>query len=134
MGLHRSFHHPAAAHPHAHPGQYHTFTCSDATSSCGSDASCTTTDAGAFSAAVGEMILEPPINILLVCVPLGIAAYHAAAPPLPSVLVFAVNVLAIAPLSSLLTDATERIALEAGDTVGAFLNISLGNIVELILL
>lgn len=38
------------------------------------------------------------------------------------------------PLSSLLTEATERIAAEAGDTIGALLNISFGNLVELMLL
>lgn len=62
---------------------------------------------------------------------MGAAAYLAEA---PAIVVFAINATAIVPLSSLLTDATERIALEAGDAVGAFLNISLGNIVELILL
>ena len=49
-------------------------------------------------------------------------------------LVFICNAIAIVPLSSLLTDATEAIAARAGDTVGALLNITFGNLVELILL
>lgn len=89
------------------------------------------TNANAFAAEIGDMIFAPYINGLLICVPIGAAAYLAGA---PSIVVFAVNGIAIVPLSSLLTDATERISLEAGDAVGAFLNISLGNIVELILL
>lgn len=76
------------------------------------------------------MVLGARINLLLTCVPLGAVAFWVSAPAL---VVFGVNALAIVPLSSLLTNATEGIALEAGEAVGAFLNISLGNIVELIL-
>lgn len=143
MGLHRSFGEPAAATSRrGRTTDYHTFTQqydSDNSSSSSSAAYCggaryavsNSSNASAFAAEVGDMVLGPYINGLLVCVPVGVAAYRAAA---PSLVVFAVNALAIVPLSSLLTDATERIAFEAGDAVGAFLNISLGNIVELILL
>ncbi|KAJ4150701.1 hypothetical protein LMH87_011438 [Akanthomyces muscarius] len=142
MGLHRSFGEPAAATSRrGRTTDYHTFTQqydSDNSSSSSSAAYCggaryavsNSSNASAFAAEVGDMVLGPYINGLLVCVPVGVAAYRAAA---PSLVVFAVNALAIVPLSSLLTDATERIAFEAGDAVGAFLNISLGNIVELIL-
>ncbi|KAM4061196.1 sodium/calcium exchanger protein [Hirsutella rhossiliensis] len=47
--------------------------------------------------------------------------------------IFASNAVAIVPLSALLTNATERVAEHVSNTVGAFLNISLGNLVELIL-
>lgn len=133
MGLHRAFREPAAPcrRPRARsqPPHYDTFPYSSA---CDDGVCCSTpaTNTAAFSAAMGYMILEPYINGLLICVPLGISSYWAAA---PSIVVFTVNALAIVPLSALLTDATERIALEAGDAVGAFLNISLGNIGELIL-
>lgn len=142
MGLHRSFGEPAAATRRpARPTDYHTFSHgsgSDISSfddafcggACYHDVS-SSSNIGAFAAEIGDMVLEPYINGLLLCVPVGVAAYWAAA---PSLVVFAVNALAIVPLSSLLTDATERVAFEAGDAVGAFLNISLGNIVELILL
>lgn len=71
------------------------------------------------------------VNILLLFVPIGFATYFAKTPP---AWIFATNALAIVPLSALLTDATEKIAAEAGDTIGALLSISLGNLVELILL
>ncbi|KAM3556607.1 hypothetical protein MY1884_004978 [Beauveria asiatica] len=128
MGLHRAFReHAPARHCMPPSSHYDTFS-SNARHRRGEHAD--DTEAVAFAAAVGDMILEPYVNGLLICVPMGVAAYCAAA---PSVVVFAVNALAIVPLSALLTDATERIALEAGDAVGAFLNISLGNIVEMIL-
>lgn len=128
MGLHRTFGAPAAAACHHQPPPaYHTF----AHSPDDDDGACALTNTDAFAAEIGDMVLVPYINSLLICVPLGVSAYAAAA---PSLVVFTVNALAIVPLSALLTDATERIALEAGDAVGAFLNISLGNIVELILL
>ncbi|RXG49592.1 hypothetical protein VDGE_09392 [Verticillium dahliae] len=77
-----------------------------------------------------EMILASWLNSLLVFVPVGLASYLSGMSP---ILTFITNVIAIVPLSALLTDATERIANDAGDTVGALLNISLGNLVELII-
>ncbi|CAH0055420.1 unnamed protein product [Clonostachys solani] len=70
------------------------------------------------------------INILTIFVPIGLIAHVLKAQP---IVVFLTNAVAIVPLSALLTEATERIADDAGDTIGALLNISLGNIVELIL-
>ncbi|WQF76722.1 Putative calcium/proton exchanger, sodium/calcium exchanger membrane region [Colletotrichum destructivum] len=70
------------------------------------------------------------LNGLLFFVPIGLWAFLTDKPPL---VVFAANGVAIVPLSSLLTGATEMIAEDAGDTVGALLNITLGNLVELIL-
>lgn len=76
------------------------------------------------------MITSSWLNLLLVFVPIGIFSYLA---HLSAILVFTSNAIAVIPLSSLLTAATERVASDAGDTVGALLNISLGNLVELIL-
>ncbi|KAH7198884.1 Sodium/calcium exchanger protein-domain-containing protein [Fusarium flagelliforme] len=73
---------------------------------------------------------KPCINGLLVFVAAGIVSYLLEASPL---LVFICNAIAIVPLSALLTDATEEIAARAGDTIGALLNITFGNLVELIL-
>ncbi|KAK1580033.1 uncharacterized protein LY79DRAFT_521559 [Colletotrichum navitas] len=70
------------------------------------------------------------LHSLLVFVPVGIWAFLSNRAPL---VVFVTNGIAIVPLSSLLTSATEKIAEDAGDTVGALLNITLGNLVELIL-
>ncbi|KIW85388.1 calcium/proton exchanger [Fonsecaea pedrosoi CBS 271.37] len=70
------------------------------------------------------------LNSLLVFVPLAIASYLARA---NHVLVFTANVIAVVPLSSLLTCATENIARESGDVVGALLNVTFGNLVEIVI-
>jgi Ca2+:H+ antiporter len=61
-------------------------------------------------------------NLLLAFVPVGMATYLTDATPS---LVFTSNALAVIPLSGLLTMATECIAQEMGDNIGALLNISL---------
>jgi Ca2+:H+ antiporter len=76
-------------------------------------------------------ILRSYINILLVFVPIGIAAEFAHLRP---EIVFAMNAIAIIPLAGLLTHATESVAVRLGDTLGALLNVSFGNAVELIIL
>ncbi|KIW95586.1 calcium/proton exchanger [Cladophialophora bantiana CBS 173.52] len=70
------------------------------------------------------------LNSLLVFVPLAIASYLAHA---NHILVFTANVIAVVPLSSLLTCATENIARESGDVVGALLNVTFGNLVEIVI-
>jgi len=49
-------------------------------------------------------------------------------------IIFAMNAIAIIPLAGLLTHATETVAASLGDTLGALLNVSFGNAVELIIL
>ncbi len=71
------------------------------------------------------------INVLLICVPAGIAV-HAA--HLNHTVIFVVNALAIVPLAALLGYATESVARRMGDTVGALMNVTFGNAVELIIL
>jgi Ca2+:H+ antiporter len=46
---------------------------------------------------------------------------------------FALSVLAIVPLATLLSHATESVAAKTGDTVGGLLNATLGNLTELII-
>lgn len=70
------------------------------------------------------------INVLLVAVPVGIAAKAANLNPS---IVFAINAVAIVPLAGLLSHATESVASRLGDTLGALLNVSFGNAVELII-
>lgn len=84
-----------------------------------------------FIVELRSILLAGWINILTIFVPIGLITYVVKAQP---ILIFLTNAVAIVPLSALLTEATERIADDAGDTIGALLNISLGNIVELILL
>ncbi|KAL4804054.1 Sodium/calcium exchanger protein-domain-containing protein [Aspergillus unguis] len=70
------------------------------------------------------------VNVLLVFVPVGIAAE--AVHLNPSV-VFAMNAVAIIPLAGLLSHATECVASRMGDAIGALLNVTFGNAVELII-
>ena len=70
-------------------------------------------------------------NVLLVFVPVGIVTYLCGASPS---IVFSSNAIAITPLSGLLTYATESIASDMGDTVGALMNISFGNLIEMVIL
>ena len=78
------------------------------------------------------------INWMLIFVPVGIAlgalmkAKGDDAPVTPTV-VFAINALAIIPLAGLLAFATESVASKLGDTIGALLNVTFGNAVELII-
>lgn len=69
------------------------------------------------------------VNVLLVFVPLGIISgvleWGAAT-------VFVLNFLAIMPLASLLSFATEELAATMGQTLGGLMNATFGNAVELI--
>jgi Ca2+:H+ antiporter len=77
------------------------------------------------------------INWLLLVVPVAIilgaledwAQLHIVDPSV----VFAVNAVAIVPLASLLAFATESVASKMGDTIGALMNVTFGNAVELII-
>lgn len=77
------------------------------------------------------------INWLLIFVPVGIIvgaierAQGESSAVRPTV-VFAMNAIAIIPLASLLAFATENVATKMGDTIGALLNVTFGNAVELI--
>lgn len=71
------------------------------------------------------------INILLVFVPVGIAV--GCIPGIHPGIVFGVNCVAIIPLAGLLSYATESVAREMGDALGALLNVTFGNAVELII-
>lgn len=70
------------------------------------------------------------VNVLLVFVPVGIAAEAASLDPN---IVFAMNAVAIIPLAGLLSHATESVAARLGDTIGALINVTFGNAVELII-
>lgn len=69
------------------------------------------------------------INVLLVFVPLGIIAGALKWNPTA---VFVLNFLAIIPLASLLSFATEELSMKLGETLGGLLNATFGNAVELI--
>ncbi|RAH73406.1 calcium/proton exchanger [Aspergillus aculeatinus CBS 121060] len=69
------------------------------------------------------------VNVLLVFVPLGIIAgvLH-----WDSTVIFTLNFLAIIPLASLLSFATEELAATMGQALGGLMNATFGNAVELI--
>lgn len=68
--------------------------------------------------------------MLLVFVPVGIASHFAG---LSQSIIFAMNAIAIIPLAGLLSHATESVSKRLGDTVGALMNVTFGNAVELII-
>jgi Ca2+:H+ antiporter len=78
-----------------------------------------------------EEIRHNPLLWLLVFVPAVFAA-HAARPDAHT-LVFLLAVLAIVPLATLLSHATESVAAKTGDAVGGLLNATLGNLTELVI-
>ncbi|KAL8928593.1 MAG: hypothetical protein Q9208_001827 [Pyrenodesmia sp. 3 TL-2023] len=77
-----------------------------------------------------KICLSSWINVLLVFVPIGIACNLGRVNP---TLIFAMNAIAIIPLAGMLSFATESVAHRLGDTLGALLNVSFGNAVELII-
>ena len=84
-----------------------------------------------FYEACKEILFSSWLNVLLVFVPVGIAVQAAG---VNKTIVFAINAIAIIPLAGLLSHATESVASEMGDTIGALMNITFGNAVELIIL
>lgn len=69
------------------------------------------------------------VNALLVFVPAGIIL---GALDIDPVAIFVVNFLAIVPLASLLSFATEELSVKLGQTLGGLMNATFGNAVELI--
>ncbi len=72
-------------------------------------------------------------NIFLAClllIPISLALRHFEASPL---LVFATAVLAIIPLAEWIRRATEQLSHAAGSVIGGLLNVTFGNVAELIL-
>lgn len=72
------------------------------------------------------------LNVLLVFVPLGIIV--AKVGNVPGGVVFATNCIAVVPLAGMLSFATESVARNMGDSLGALLNVTFGNAVEMIIL
>jgi Ca2+:H+ antiporter len=87
---------------------------------------------------IRQIISSSWINWLLIFVPLGMAfgimtKIMGEASPIHPNIVFAMNAIAIIPLAYLLCYATESVAAKLGDTMGALLNVTFGNAVELII-
>jgi Ca2+:H+ antiporter len=78
-----------------------------------------------------DIVFSSWINILLVFVPVGIIVNFVKINP---TIIFVMNAIAIIPLAGLLSHATESVAKRMGDTIGALMNITFGNAVEIIIL
>jgi hypothetical protein len=76
-----------------------------------------------------NFMTSSPMLSLLVFVPIGILGGHNG---WGSTLVFTTSMLGILPLAMLLSNATEELAAVAGEVVGALLNATFGNAVEMI--
>jgi Ca2+:H+ antiporter len=76
-------------------------------------------------------IRHNPILWLLIFVPVVFATE--AARPEAHTLLFVLSVLAIVPLATLLSHATESVAARTGDAAGGLLNATLGNLTELVI-
>lgn len=76
-----------------------------------------------------KTLVRDYVNLLLVCVPLGIVAGMLG---WDSTVVFTLNFFAIIPLASLLSFATEELAATMGQSLGGLMNATFGNAVELI--
>jgi Ca2+:H+ antiporter len=76
-------------------------------------------------------IRHNPMLWLLAFVPVVFAA--AKLEPEAHTLLFVLSVLAIVPLASLLSHATESVAAKTGDAAGGLLNATLGNLTELVI-
>jgi Ca2+:H+ antiporter len=76
-------------------------------------------------------IRHNPLLWLLVFVPVVFAAEKLASDA--PTLLFLLSILAIVPLATLLSHATESVAAKTGDAVGGLLNATLGNLTELVI-
>jgi Ca2+:H+ antiporter len=76
-------------------------------------------------------IRHTPLLWLLAFVPVLFAGQKLR--PEAHTLLFVLSVLAIVPLATLLSHATESVAAKTGDTVGGLLNATLGNLTELVI-
>ncbi|KAF3933758.1 hypothetical protein ABW19_dt0208039 [Dactylella cylindrospora] len=82
-----------------------------------------------FYKTVLQILFHSWINVMLVFVPVGIAVDLAGLDP---TIIFAMNAIALIPLAAMLSYATESVAHRMGDTIGALMNVTFGNAVELI--
>lgn len=83
----------------------------------------------AFLHKTWQVLASNYVNVLLVFVPVGIIL---GALDIDPTAIFVINFLAIIPLASLLSFATEELSVKLGQTVGGLLNATFGNAVELI--
>jgi Ca2+:H+ antiporter len=86
---------------------------------------------GVMMSHLWKEIQQTPILWLLAMVPVVLVAQKVV--PEAHTLLFLLSLLAIVPLATLLSHATESVAAKTGDAVGGLLNATLGNLTELII-
>lgn len=84
----------------------------------------------AFPKHAKELVCSERINVLLVFAPIAITVGFLEVDPIVD---FILNALAIIPLAVVISTATESIASRLGDTLGALLNVTVGNTAELMI-
>ncbi|TLS27838.1 hypothetical protein PpBr36_00688 [Pyricularia pennisetigena] len=84
-----------------------------------------------FLGTMRRILFSSYINVLLLFVPVGIVLGNI--PSMTGPVIFTMNAIAIIPLAGLLSMATETMAASRGPAVGALMNITFGNAVELII-
>ncbi|TLD26649.1 hypothetical protein PspLS_04387 [Pyricularia sp. CBS 133598] len=84
-----------------------------------------------FLGTTRRILFSSYINVLLLFVPVGIVLGNI--PSMTGPVIFTMNAIAIIPLAGLLSMATETMAASRGPAVGALMNITFGNAVELII-
>lgn len=77
-------------------------------------------------------IRRQPIELLAICIPLGLVLAHQQ-PMANPLLVFVINGLGIVPLAHWISGAVEAISEHLGDQWGGCLNATFGNLVELVI-
>ena len=80
---------------------------------------------------IWKEIIRTPVLWLLLLVPAVLVVENVN--PENHTVLFVLSVLAIVPLASLLSHATESVAVKTGDMIGGLLNATLGNLTELII-
>ncbi|KAI9229422.1 MAG: Sodium/calcium exchanger protein-domain-containing protein [Piptocephalis tieghemiana] len=78
---------------------------------------------------IRAFVLSSWINLLCVLIPIGFVSHYL---HWNGIAIFVINFMAIVPLAKLLGYATEEVALRLGETVGALVNATFGNAVEVI--
>lgn len=76
-----------------------------------------------------ELLFGSKLNIFYLCVPISIIAASVGA---PGALIFTASFFALIPLAAVLGDLTEDLADQTNDAIGALINVTFGNITEVI--
>ncbi len=76
-----------------------------------------------------EVLLNGPLNILLICIPFALISHILA---WSDVVTFILALLALAPIAERLGFVTEQLAIHTNETIGGLLNATFGNATELI--